>query len=113
MRQFQLAKAAIHAGIITLCEYAGVDLDDVRTLYIAGGLGFSLRGKSALRTGLIPRPFAKKIRAVGNSSLAGAAACLSPDARTRAAEIAKSIRICELNGYDAFSDRFIDGMSFE
>jgi uncharacterized 2Fe-2S/4Fe-4S cluster protein (DUF4445 family) len=112
VRQFQLAKAAIAAGILTLCESEGVDPAAIETLYIAGGLGFYLREDSALRTGLIPRKFAGRICAVGNTGLAGAAACLAGDARRRAESIAGAVQICELNGSAAFAERFVDEMSF-
>lgn len=113
VRQYQLAKAAISAGILTLCDYAKIKPADIPTLCIAGGLGFYLSVESAMRTGLIPPEFAGKIRVIGNSGLAGAVRCLIADERERAQRIADEIEICELNNCDGFSDRFVDGMSFE
>lgn len=113
IRQFQLAKAAVHAGILSLCGYAGIDPSSVEELLIAGGLGFYLHRDSALRTGLIPEEFAGKIRSVGNSGLAGAALCLLPENRERAAAAAESLEICELNSDPDFMERFVDGMSFD
>lgn len=113
VRQVQLAKAAIHAGITTLCASAGIPPERVQTLYIAGGLGFFLREESALTTGLIPREFAGKLKALGNSSLAGALRCLNTRDRDQACSIAAAARICELNGREDFSENFIDAMSFE
>lgn len=113
VRQFQLAKAAISAGILTLCEDAGVSPETVRNLYIAGGLGFYLPQKSALGTGIIPADFEGKVRVIGNSGLAGAMMCLNADMRDKACKIAASIRICELNNCSGFSDRFVEAMCFE
>lgn len=113
VRQFQLAKAAISAGIRTLCRYGDISPERISSLLIAGGLGFYLREDSALETGLIPRDFAGKIRVVGNSGLAGAVACLGPGARRAAGEIAREIQICELSSCPDFSEGFIDAMSFE
>lgn len=113
VRQFQLAKAAISAGIETLCRYGGLAPEKIKTLLIAGGLGFYLREDSALETGLIPGAFGGKLRVVGNSGLAGAVACLGPAARQAAGETARTIQICELSSSPDLSDRFIDGMSFE
>lgn len=113
VRQFQLAKAAIHAGILTLCTCGEVNPTDVDALCIAGGLGFYLRQESALRVGLIPRGFSGKIRSVGNSGLAGAVQCLQPESRSIAAEIAEHIRVCELSARADFTECFVDSMSFE
>lgn len=112
VRQFQLAKSAVSAGILTLCEDADVSPSEVDELCIAGGLGFYLKEESALGTGLIPREFAGKIRAVGNSGLAGTILCLLEENRKKAAKIAENMRICELNKCPGFSDLFIENMSF-
>lgn len=113
VRQFQLAKAAICAGILTLCGYAGVKPEVIRELCIAGGFGFYLNEKSALTTGLIPAEFAGKLRAIGNSGLSGAVRCLQAHIREYATAAAGSVAICELNHCADFSDRFIESMSFE
>lgn len=113
IRQFQLAKAAISAGLLTLCNYAGIAPEKISALYIAGGLGFYLSGKSAVGTGLIPPVFGDKIRVVGNSGLSGTARCLLPVYREKAARIADAVDICELNACEDFSERFVDSMSFD
>ena len=113
IRQFQLAKAAINAGIETLCENAGLRCADVGRLYVAGGLGYYLAEKSMLETGLIPSPFAGKLETPGNTALAGAVRCLLKQERDRVCALADSIEICELTGRSDFSDRFIDAMCFE
>lgn len=113
VRQFQLAKAAIHAGITTLCASAGLSPREVSSLYIAGGLGFYLREESALAAGLIPAGFAGKIQALGNSALAGALRCLETKERDRACRTAGAAQICELNGRGDFTQNFVDAMSFE
>ena len=113
IRQFQLAKAAIRAGILTLCSYAETDPDAITELCIAGGLGFYLNEKNALAAGLIPEEFTGKIRVIGNSGLSGAVQCLLESGRTYAAKAADSITICELNLCEEFSDLFVESMLFE
>lgn len=113
VRQFQLAKAAIFAGITTLCSAAGIAPEQLERLYIAGGLGFYLREASALDAGLIPRAFEGRITPLGNSALAGALQCLNDSARARACTIADSAKILDLNGNPEFSDHFVEAMSFE
>lgn len=112
IRQFQLAKAAVTAGILTLCSYAGVIPQDIENVYLTGGLGYYIPQKSALRTGLIPPDFSGKLRSVGNSSLAGAIQCLLPEKRLKASHISESITVCELNERADFSQCFIDNITF-
>lgn len=113
VRQFQLAKAAIHAGIETLCESADTSADRLSRVYVAGGLGFYLREESILETGLIPRGAAGKLQAPGNTALGGAILCLRLQERERAAVIAREAMVCELSCRPDFSQRFIDAMCFE
>lgn len=113
VREFQNAKAAISAGISTLADVAGITLDAVETVYLAGGLGTWLNPDSAIVTGLIPSELAGRIRSVGNAALAGCTQCLvSTDKRDSAREIATSIRFVELSGRKAFNDRYVDAMMF-
>jgi uncharacterized 2Fe-2S/4Fe-4S cluster protein (DUF4445 family) len=77
VRQFQLAKSAIYSGIKTLCKTAGIELKNLDTVYIAGGLGFSLNPENAAFVGLLPKEFAGnsvevKTIVCGNTSLLGA-----------------------------------------
>lgn len=113
VRQFQLAKAAIHAGIETLCQSAGTDAQKLETLYVAGGLGFHLREESILDTGLLPQGASGKLQAPGNTALGGAILCLDPLERERAIAIAREAQVCELSCRPDFSQRFIDAMCFE
>jgi uncharacterized 2Fe-2S/4Fe-4S cluster protein (DUF4445 family) len=82
VREFQLAKSAIRAGIETLISESGTAPDK---LYLAGGFGQHLDPESAFRVGLIPEALRGKVIPIGNSSLAGAArAALFAPAMTNA-----------------------------
>ena len=72
IREVQLAKAAIRAGIEILVKEFGVDLDQIDQVYLAGGFGQKINVDKAVGIGMIPEELAGKIVAVGNSSLAGA-----------------------------------------
>ena len=50
----------------------GVQLSEIRKVYIAGGLGFYLDLDAAVEIGLFPKEFVGKMEAVGNTSLEGA-----------------------------------------
>ena len=72
IRELQKAKAAVAAGITLLAREYGVQLSEIRKVYIAGGLGFYLDLDAAVEIGLFPKEFAGKMQAVGNTSLEGA-----------------------------------------
>ena len=113
VRELQLAKAAIRAGLGTLLEVAGVAEKDVSKVYLAGGFGLYLNEESALAVGLLPRAFRGRIRRAGNTSLAGAARWLSDASlRSRFDAILQASRTVQLADESAFGRRFIDAMEF-
>ena len=71
IREFQLAKSAIRAGVECLVKRAGIDFSDIATLYIAGGFSAGLNIKNAVCLGLVPKQLESKSVAIYNSSLAG------------------------------------------
>lgn len=72
IREFQMAKAAIAAGIKTLIKCYGISYNEIDTVYLAGGFGWQINLEKAVRTGLIPKELKDKIVTVGNSALRGA-----------------------------------------
>lgn len=72
IRELQKAKAAVSAGISCLCKRAKIAEEEITTVYLAGGFGYYLDPESAIRIGLFPECFRGKIKAVGNTALAGA-----------------------------------------
>lgn len=114
IRQIQLAKGAIAAGIEVLLQRAGISYKDVGTLYIAGGFGSHIDLAAASRIGLISAELAKKAVVLGNASLGGARQILlNASAWDTAAHIAEEAQCLNLAADPAFSDSFIDNMMFE
>lgn len=73
IRNIQMAKAAIRAGIFFLTKNFGVaKYEDIHKIYIAGGFGFYLDKDAAAQIGLIPQELIERIEVVGNTSLTGA-----------------------------------------
>lgn len=70
IRNLQLAKAAVRAGVEILWRALGTPTVD--RVYLAGGFGYYLDVEAAFRIGLLPENFRGKVQAVGNTSLAGA-----------------------------------------
>lgn len=114
VRQVQLAKAAIAAGIKTLIEGQGLTCRDIQHLYIAGGFGSHLSLRSAARIGLIPDELARKALVIGNASLGGAERILlRREDAAFASRLAQSAKCLNLGGSKPFSDAFVACMMFE
>ena len=113
IRQFQLAKAAIMAGVETLLHEQQMRVEDVQALYIAGGLGYYLDAKNAGLVGLLPVKLLSKIQLVGNTSLQGATLCLlKQEHQKRIEDIATNTSVVELSTSPYFMDAYIDNISF-
>ncbi len=113
IRQLQLAKAAVAAGIRILTESEGLSFGDIDSLYLAGGFGNRLRPESAVRIGMLPEEMLGRIKTAGNTSLAGAErALLDPISRKTLSDIKSKCRYIELSSHKKFNDRFVDEMTF-
>ena len=114
IRQVQLAKSAVKSGVETLLYEMGVSLENIETVYIAGGLGKYMNENSAIRIGLLPKEFVGKIKVVGNSALSGARECLLDEERlNKAKAISQAVEIFELAYSQKFQNSFIDNMYFK
>lgn len=113
IRQIQLAKAAISAGIKVLVKHMQISLDKIKNVYLAGGFGNYINIESAAIIGLIPPELKKRVKLIGNGAGTGAIMCLlSEDMMKKACLIKDSIRYLELSNLAAFSKKFINGMYF-
>lgn len=113
IRQMQLAKAAIAAGIETLLQTEEASVEHIAALLLAGGFGSQLKPQEAARIGLIPEAFANKTYAVGNAALQGASIMLFSKAhRHQAEEMACYAQEHSLSGSALFMERYIENMMF-
>jgi uncharacterized 2Fe-2S/4Fe-4S cluster protein (DUF4445 family) len=113
VRELQLAKGVIFAGIETLRIEMGIDHQGIDALYLAGTFGSYLDIPSARRIALVPPLPSERIHAVGNAALVGAVMCLlSLDARDEAERLARRIEHIELPLRKDFQDIFMDSMAF-
>lgn len=114
VREIQLAKAAVRAGIEVLMRRFGVGCEDIDTVYLAGGFGFKIDTDKAMAIGLLPEGFRGKIRVAGNTSLQGARACLFDEGQLSAAEMLGACAGEISLGGDAFFNQcYMDAMCFE
>ncbi len=114
VREVQLAKGAIAAGVTLLAEQLGITLTKIEKVYLAGAFGTYLRPENACRIGLIPRELENRITAVGNSAGEGAIQILTCENAIRDAErLARETEFLELASLPEFQDVFVDELSFE
>ena len=110
VRELQLAKGAVRAGIELLCEAYGCALSDIHTVYVAGGLGFYMDDKDAIALGMFPVEFEHNIKVVGNSSLIGCAMCHNK--MDELTSLAGRIETMNLAMNEKFNERYIQYMNF-
>ncbi|MBQ3013584.1 MAG: DUF4445 domain-containing protein, partial [Clostridia bacterium] len=114
VRQFQLAKAAIAAGIEAIVAHCGVKKSEITRVFLAGGLGYYMSPASATRTGLLSPMLLSRTQIVGNTALAGARLCLMDEANQTALDaIARRTETVELSFSPIFSEAYIENMGFE
>jgi len=113
IRETQLAKAAIRAGIKLLQKRIGLEDDDIEHILLAGAFGNYIRKESALRIGLLPDVPLERIVFVGNAASSGARmALVSQQYRDKARELAGRIEYIEIAHEPEFQDVFADSILF-
>ncbi len=111
VRQVQLAKAAIRAGIDTLIYECDINYDEIDRFCIAGGFGSFINIESACEIGLIPSEVSRKAIAIGNAALSGAAMILqSFDCLRESEKIASIAEVVELSTNSYFIDKYMENM---
>jgi uncharacterized 2Fe-2S/4Fe-4S cluster protein (DUF4445 family) len=113
VRELQLAKSAIAAGVQTLLKEMGIELQDISRIYLAGALGNYINPYSAMRIGLLPMVDPGIISLLGNAASTGATMALLSKAYWRwANELVEFIEHVELSSQGDFTGHFISNMDF-
>ena len=113
VRQVQLAKGAIAAGMQLLLNDMGVELEKLHEILVAGAFGNYIRPSSAKRIGLLPNLPLERVRFIGNAASVGARmALLSTKSRSDAESIRKKSRHLELAALPAFTETLSEHMLF-
>jgi uncharacterized 2Fe-2S/4Fe-4S cluster protein (DUF4445 family) len=114
IRQIQLAKAAIAAGINTLLIESNTKLKDVDVCYLAGSFGSNLNKKSICDIGLIPRDLIDRIQPIGNAAGMGAVLWqISSQCKAEVEQIVNITKYLELSNSQVFNEQFISCMTFK
>jgi len=108
IREFQLAKAAIAAGIQILLNQLKITYTEIEHVFIAGGFGNFLNINNVIRTGLIECE-AEKIIKLGNTALIGAKMFLFEDEKFIQKILDKTSQI-NLEGDPDFQNIYIEKM---
>ena len=113
IRQTQLAKAAIRAGIKLLQKKLNLADADIERVYLAGAFGNYTSPENAARIGLLPDTPLERVRSIGNAAATGAQmALISDNCRKAAAELAEEIEYVEIAHEPQFQDVFTDCLFF-
>ncbi len=113
IREVQLAKAAIRAGITLLLKKTDLKDSGIDRLLLAGAFGNYIRPQSALRIGLLPSVPIERIHFVGNAASIGAQmVLLSQNYRSKARELARRINYIEIAYEPDFQTVFANSMAF-
>ena len=114
IRQLQLAKGAIRAGIELLAQQMGITVDDIHHVYLAGAFGSFMDAASACRIGLLPPSLAGRITPIGNAAGSGAKMlAASENAPELAQKLLDKLEFLELATLPEFPRMFAKQMGFD
>ena len=108
IRELQMGKAAIRAGIDVLTEKCEPEI-----VYLAGGFGVAMDVTAATQIDLLPKSWGEQIKAVGNASLEGAHKFLLDECgRERVCAIVGKTKEILLAEQGKFEEKYIHFMQF-
>lgn len=111
VRQIQLAKAALYAGVRLLMDRLAID--QVERIRLAGAFGSHIDVKYAMVLGLIPDCKLEHVGSAGNAAGTGALmALLDKDARTEIEQVVRRIEKVETAVEPDFQRHFVEAMAF-
>ena len=113
IRNIQLAKASIAAGMSVLINALGISVDELETLFLSGGFGSAVDPAGAAGIGLIPSGVINRTIASGNTALSGASLLLfSISLREKAESIASMAEEIPLSSNAEFMEEYVERMTF-
>ena len=113
IREVQLAKGAIAAGIEILLNKMDLKANDLDRVFIAGGFGNYINPSNACFIKMIPECLEDKIIQIGNGAGTGAKIyLLNNQAKQRALDIKEKVKYIELSVNQEFQTEYINSMSF-
>ena len=111
IEQILKAKAAVFAGLQTLCGTQDYKFSDINRLFLAGGFAQYINVDNAVKIGMLPAIKPDNLDVIGNSSLAGAVLnAIDLDAASRMLAVSANIKDIVLNTVPEFEFNYIDAL---
>lgn len=113
IRQIQLAKSAVSAGIEVLLSHAGLNKTDLKQVVLTGSFGAVLSSQDLKNIGIFSENMVKNCRFVREGALHGVeTAILAADDFASLNKLAEAIKVIPLSGTPAFEKYFFECMNF-
>lgn len=113
IRQIQLAKGAVRAGMEVLFSRAEIDRDDLKKILLTGSFGASIRFESLKSVGVLTENMVKISGFVREGALAGAMRALTDcDPDQQIGKLSSSLKIIPLSGTPLFESHFMAHINF-
>ena len=113
VREVQLAKAAIYAGIQLMAQHLGIRIEDIQKVLLAGAFGNYMNPASACQIGMIPGCLLGHIQPIGNAAGEGAKLCVLSKAEFEYSKwLAENTEFLELASCSGFMDCYVDALEF-
>lgn len=113
VRQLQLAKGAVRAGIEVLLDRAGLTAAEIDAVLITGAFGAALPVAAVKGIAMLPEGMIDKSFFVPDGVLDGLAAFLAdPDGAAKLTKLLATIKPLPLSGTPAFEKRFLAALEF-
>ncbi|MFA5635899.1 MAG: ASKHA domain-containing protein, partial [Anaerovoracaceae bacterium] len=113
IREVQLAKGAILAGIRIMMQELHLKDQDLDQVFLAGAFGNYIRVESALAIGLLPEVKPDRVISIGNAAGAGACmALLSKETLEKANRLAREVNHIDLAEHPDFQTVYLQAMYF-
>jgi len=113
VRELQLGKAAIRAGVSVLLDTLSLGETQIVRVLLAGAFGSHLSPDALCDIGLLPEAFRRKIESIGNAAGEGAKLYARNFALFQQSEpLARGTDYIELTLSPSFSDYYVDAMAF-
>ena len=114
VRNIQMAKGAIAAGIELMAAYLNITVDEIDRCILAGAFGSFMNPHSACETGLLPEALQGKIVTAGNIAGSGAKMmALNKSQFELTQALVNRIEFLELASQPAFQRTLARQMSFQ
>jgi uncharacterized 2Fe-2S/4Fe-4S cluster protein (DUF4445 family) len=105
---FIRAKGAIFSAIQTMLAILDINLNTIKNVYVAGGIGGGINIQQAIRIGLFPNLPPETFHFIGNSSLNGAYSMLvSLDAAEMIKKIGRDMTYIELSSHPKYMEELV------